>query len=142
VAWIASIGAHLALYGRVDVALDPFPYNGTTTTCEALWMGVPVVALRGERHAGRVGASLLTAAGLPELIAETADDYVDRAAALAHDRARLAGLRAGMRTRLAASPLCDADGFARRMEAAYRVLWRRWCDGEAPAPPSSPGRAG
>ena len=71
-AWLPSWAAHLALYHRVDIALDPFPYNGTTTTCEALWMGVPVVTLRGDRHAGRVGASLLTQVGLTNWIADSA----------------------------------------------------------------------
>src|SRR5262249_17914221 len=79
---LADVAEHLALYGRVDIALDPLLYNGTTTTCEALWMGVPVVTLRGDRHAARVGSSILTATGLPSLIAETSDDYVDIATRL------------------------------------------------------------
>src|SRR5262249_10314205 len=82
----AATAEHLAVYGRVDIALDPLPYNGTATTCEALWMGVPVVTLRGERHAARVGASILTALGLERLIARTPDDYVTIAADLARDR--------------------------------------------------------
>lgn len=127
VSWSAVARDHLALYGRVDVALDPFPYNGTTTTCEALWMGVPVVTLRGDRHAGRVGTSLLTAVGLPELIADTPEAYVDLAVELARDLDRLASLRATLRERVRASALCDAAGFARDMETAYRAMWRRWC---------------
>src|SRR5262249_9454792 len=83
VAWLPNAAAHLALYERIDVALDPFPYNGTTTTCEALWMGVPVVTLQGDRHSTRVGASLLTQGGLTDWIAESADDYVETALALA-----------------------------------------------------------
>jgi protein O-GlcNAc transferase len=124
---------HLALYDRVDIALDPFPYNGTTTTCEALWMGVPVVTLRGDRHAARVGASLLTQIGLSDLIADSPEAYMEIAVALAGDLARLADLRRSLRPRMAASPLCDAPAFARKVEAAYRTMWRRWC--ETPAIP-------
>ena len=119
---------HLQAYGGIDVALDPAPYNGTTTTIEALWMGVPVVALAGgDRHAARVGASLLGHAGAAEFLARDGDDYVRISVALAADRARLAGLRGELRRRLLASPLVDAPAFARKLEAAYRSLWRRWC---------------
>jgi protein O-GlcNAc transferase len=118
---------HLAFYGRVDIAIDTFPYNGTTTTCEALWMGVPVVTLAGAVHAGRVGLSLLTAAGLPELIAATPTEYVARAAALAGDRVALSRLHAGLRERVRQSKLCDAAGFTRAMESALRLIWRGWC---------------
>ena len=126
-AWLPGSAAHLSLYDRIDIALDPFPYNGTTTTCEALWMGVPVVTLKGDRHAARVGASLLTQAGLEEWIASSIDDYVETALRLAADPQRLNDLRRGLRARLVASSLCDAQGFARRMEAAYAGLWQRWC---------------
>jgi protein O-GlcNAc transferase len=118
---------HLDLYARVDIALDPFPYNGTTTTCEALWMGVPVVTLAGERHASRVGASLLTAVGLDGLIARDHDAYLGAACALAGDADGLAALRASLRERMRASPLCDGDDFASAIEAAYRAAWKRWC---------------
>src|SRR5262249_21369194 len=118
---------HLAAYGGVDIALDSLPYNGTATTCEALWMGVPVVTLRGERHAARVGASILTAIGLDHLIAHTPDDYVTIAADLAPDRNTLAALRLGLRERMRASPLCDGTSFARAVERAYRSMWREWC---------------
>jgi predicted O-linked N-acetylglucosamine transferase (SPINDLY family)/ADP-heptose:LPS heptosyltransferase len=125
---------HLAAYGRVDVALDPLPYNGTATTCEALWMGVPVVTMRGERHAARVGASILTAVGLDDLIAQTPDEYVALAAGLARDSGRLSKLRASLRERMRSSPLCDGAGFARAVEGAYRTMWRDWCAaGTAPA---------
>jgi len=127
VPWVESRAGHLDLYGRIDVALDTFPYNGTTTTCEALWMGVPVVTLKADRHAGRVGASLLTTLGLEELIANTTQAYVAAVAALAGDLDRLADMRAGLRQRLQASKLCDRAGFARDIEAAYREMWRRWC---------------
>jgi predicted O-linked N-acetylglucosamine transferase (SPINDLY family) len=120
---------HLALYGRVDIALDTFPYNGTTTTCEALWMGVPVVALAGDRHAGRVGVSILTQLGLMDLIADTSRDYVRIAVELANDRTRLSGLRNSLRPRMADSPLCDATSFARAVEDAYRAMWLKWCEG-------------
>ncbi len=129
--WVAGSTHHLAFYERVDIALDPFPYNGTTTTCEALWMGVPVVTLRGERHPGRVGASLLGRIGADEWIADTEDDYVARAVALAADRQRLRALRRSLRGRVAASPLCDRVAFARDMETAYRRMWQGWCGAPA-----------
>ncbi|HEY5790818.1 MAG TPA: hypothetical protein VIX81_09345 [Gammaproteobacteria bacterium] len=130
---VADRSEHLRVYHRVDIALDCMPYNGTTTTCEALWMGVPVIALRGDRHAARVGASILTHAGLPELVAEDADDYVAKAVALAADAARLRGYHAGLRDRLLGSTLCDADGFARQVEEAYREMWRRHVDSSSDA---------
>ena len=118
---------HLALYNQVDIGLDPFPYNGTTTTCEALWMGVPVITLAGEVHAGRVGVSLLSSVGLTELIADTADQYISLAVELAGNVNRLSSLRANLRGRVAASPLCDGQTFTHALEAAYRSMWRRWC---------------
>jgi predicted O-linked N-acetylglucosamine transferase (SPINDLY family) len=126
---VPGMANHLAYYHRLDLALDTFPYNGTTTTCEALWMGVPVITLAGRTHAGRVGVSLLTRVGLPELIAENEDDYVQRAVTLARDPERLAALRAGLRPRMTQSPLCDGPSFARHVEAAYREMWRGWCAG-------------
>ena len=132
---------HLALYGRVDIALDPLVYNGTTTTCEALWMGVPVVTLRGDRHAARVGASILTTTGLTALIAETTDDYVDIATQLASEPDALAEVRAGLRERMRGSPLCDTARFARAMERAYRDAWRGWCMAQAAARKTGAGPA-
>lgn len=114
---------HLSLYSMIDVALDPFPYHGTTTTLEALHMGVPVVTLAGDRHAARVGVSLLRTMDLHECVAEDVDDYVAKAAALARDPARLASLRSTLRARLARSDLCDAPAHARRLEAAIRAAW-------------------
>ena len=128
VAWLPSGAAHLALYDRVDIALDPFPYNGTTTTCEALWMGVPVVTLRGDRHAGRVGASLLSQVGLADWIAGSTDDYLEIAAKLAGAPSLLTELRHSLRPRVAGSPLGNGSAFARKIEAAYRTMWLRWCE--------------
>ncbi len=120
---------HLGIYAEVDIALDTFPYNGATTTCEALWMGVPVVALRGDRHAGRVGASLLTNTGLEDLLADDTGSYVETAVTLAHDVDRLTELRAGMRDRFRDSPVMDAPGYVRALEDAYRGMWHDWCHG-------------
>lgn len=125
---VRSTTDHLALYGNVDIALDTFPYNGTTTTCEALWMGVPVIAMAGDRHAGRVGVSLLRGLGLDELIASTPDDYRRVAVELATDPVRMAGYRTALRERMRCSALTDAAGFARDIEAVYRVMWRKWCE--------------
>lgn len=118
---------HLAHYRRIDIGLDTFPYNGTTTTCEALWMGVPVVSLAGDCHAGRVGVSLLSQIGLHDLIASNAEEYVSLAVALAADSARISSLRSTLRERMRASSLCDAPAFARKIEAAYRRMWGKWC---------------
>jgi predicted O-linked N-acetylglucosamine transferase (SPINDLY family) len=122
---------HLDLYGQVDIGLDPFPYNGTTTTCEALWMGVPVVTMLGERHAGRVGASIMHQVGMTELlVAGDVNAYVNKALFLAGDVHRLAELRRNLRSRLANSPLCDARSFAENIENEYRKMWQRWCEME------------
>jgi len=118
---------HLQSYERLDLALDTFPYNGTTTTCEAMWMGVPVVTVRGDNHAGRVGASLLTNVGLPDLIAANVDQYIELAVKLSNERERLAELRRTMRDRMRASPLMDGVAMAKRLESAYRTMWRQWC---------------
>jgi protein O-GlcNAc transferase len=127
VAWAPGIRGHLDLYNQIDIALDTTPYNGTTTTCEALWMGVPVIALAGNLHAGRVGVSLLHAAGIPELIAGSPEDYIRIAAQLAADAKRLAALRAGLRTRLKASRLLGGAAHARDFEGLLRSVWREWC---------------
>lgn len=119
-----SIEEHLSMYAEVDVALDTFPYNGATTTCEALWMGVPVVTLAGESHASRVGASLLTACGLERFIADSPDEFVRIAASLSQSAAELRVMRSAMRDRVASSPLCDGPGFAHRFEGALLEAWR------------------
>ncbi len=117
----------LDAYNRVDVALDTFPYSGTMTTMEALWMGVPVVALAGDRMVARQAAAHLTAAGLGELVGGDAEEYVRFATGLAEDFARRAALRKELRERLARSELMDAEGLARALEDAWRGMWRRWC---------------
>lgn len=120
---------YLELFAHVDIALDPFPCNGGTTTCDALWMGVPVVALIGGTFLSRASYSVLHAAGMPELAAADEAGYVRLAAALAGDPSALAARRADMRARLAAAPLTDAEAFASDLEAVYRDVWRRWCAG-------------
>ena len=127
VGWVNHPRQHLEHYQQVDVALDTFPYHGTTTTCEALWMGVPVVSMAGQTHLSRVGVSLLNCVGLPELIAESTEEYVSIAADLAKDLPRLAELRRTLRPRMQGSALMDAPRFTRNVEAAYRQMWRNWC---------------
>ncbi len=122
---------HLALYSRIDIALDPFPYCGTTTTCEAMFMGVPVVTLAPPPpqggHAERVGASLLANVGCNAWISPDREAYVRLAATMAADRHGMARVRDMLRLRLLASPLCDAQAFVNRWELALRGLWLRWC---------------
>jgi len=123
----AGTAEHLACYHRIDVALDTFPYHGTTTTCEALWMGVPVITHAGDCHVSRVGASLLTAVGHPEWIARDEDDYIHIAATLAADPARLRTLGRELRSQVLASPLMDHAGQATRFGTALRECWQAWC---------------
>lgn len=125
--FIDSAQGHLGTYHEVDIGLDSFPYHGTTTTFEALWMGVPVVTLAGKTHVSRVGVSILSRMGLEELIAENAERYVEIAVALAQDQKRLAELRASLRDRVAAKGLTDGTAFTRQLESAYREMWRRYC---------------
>lgn len=124
----ANHEAHFRAYHQVDIALDPFPYPGITTTMEALWMGAPVLTMRGDRFISHQGETILHNAGLPEWIAADTDDYVEKAAAFARDTKTLAALRAGLRGRLLASPLCDAPRFARNLEEALRRMWWNWCE--------------
>jgi len=121
---------YFRLYDRIDIGLDPFPFAGGTTTCDALWMGVPVVTLAGDRPTSRAGVSILSNAGLPELIARTHTEYASIATQLARDVPRLVELRKTLRPRLELSPLTNADRFATHIEAAYRLMWQRWCESE------------
>jgi predicted O-linked N-acetylglucosamine transferase (SPINDLY family) len=127
--WTRERAEHLEAYNGLDIALDTVPYNGGTTTCEALWQGVPVVSLTAPTHAGRMGASILNAAGLPELLATSADDYVARAVSLAADPDRLNGYRSRLRAQLAASPLLDGPAFVGAFEQGLREAWTLWCTG-------------
>jgi predicted O-linked N-acetylglucosamine transferase (SPINDLY family) len=129
----------LELHHEIDLALDPFPYNGGATSCHSLWMGVPFVTLAGDRYMARMGGSLLNAVGLGELIAHTPEAYVALAARLANDQSRLAAMRSSLRERLAASPLMNAPEFARNVERAYRQMWQTWCERGRASPESFSG---
>lgn len=118
----ATTQAHLSRFAEIDIALDTFPYNGTTTTCEAIWMGVPVVTLAGQAHRSRVGASLLSSVGLGDLVARDPDEYLSVAAGLAADRQRLNIYRRTLRERMQRSPLMDARRLAASLENAYREM--------------------
>ncbi|MDA1090171.1 MAG: tetratricopeptide repeat protein [Proteobacteria bacterium] len=120
----------MARYNDIDIGLDTFPYNGGLTTCEALWMGVPVITLVGDTFAGRHSLSHLSTVGLSELVATDEDRYRNLAVDLAGDPKRLAGLRAGLRKHMAASPLCDGPAFAGNFAATLRGAWQTWCASE------------
>ena len=125
--WLSKPEGHLALYNEIDIALDTFPYNGTTTTCEALYMGVPMVTMTGQTHCSRVGVSLLTTVGLADsCIARTPREYVKKAMRLASDTDALAEIRRTLRPRMEHSPLMDVESFTRNLEDAYRDMWNRW----------------
>ena len=111
----------------MDIGLDCFPHNSGTTLFETLYMGVPFVTLQDRPSVGRLGSSILEGVGHPEWIARTEDEYVEIAVALAADLMKLAALRAGLRHEMASGPLMDEPGFARKVETAYREMWRRWC---------------
>jgi protein O-GlcNAc transferase len=121
----AATGDHLRNYNDIDISLDTFPYNGTTTTLESLWMGVPVVTLAGNAHAGRVGVSILTRIGLTGMIADSLERYCAIALFLANDAARLDKLRLNLRAAVAASPLCNGVDFTRSLEQAYTAMWEK-----------------
>ncbi len=118
---------YLRLQQRADIALDPFPFNGHTTTCDSVWMGLPVVMLAGQTYPTRFGGSVLRNVGLEHCIARSVDQYIDTAVALSSDVEALAQLRRQLRERMAASPLVDFQGFCRHVEEAYRDIWRQWC---------------
>lgn len=122
-----QVADYWRLLAGADLALDPFPCNGGSTTCESLWMGVPTLTLAGATFRERAGLSLLTNVGLTEFITHDLDAYVATAVALARDPARLARVRAGLRERMRASPLLDAKGYARDLESLYRAAWKTWC---------------
>lgn len=132
---------HLELYNSIDIALDTFPYNGTTTTCEALWMGVPVIILKGEAHMSRVGVSLLTNMGMEEFITETPHDYVEKAMSLAKNPKNLSRLRQRQRNAMSRSPLMDGHNFTRNLERAYQKMWLHWCSRANEPLPGSPRAA-
>ena len=123
---------YLAQYGEVDIALDPFPRTGGATTADALWMGVPVITLAGERMIERQGVSMLTAVGLEELVAQNAEEYTARAVTLAQDKQYRQELRQTLRSRMQASPLCDSQGLAGSLERAYAAMWSRWSASRPP----------
>ena len=126
VSHIPSVFDHLRLYNRIDIGLDTFPYNGTTTTCEALWMGVPVITLAGKTHRSRVGASLLSNVGLEEFIAESVEDYVEKGVSLANNVKKRKSIRRDLRSRMARSFLMDGDRFTRSLERTYRWMFNEW----------------
>lgn len=123
--WLPA-AEYMHQYQQIDIALDPFPYTGGTTTCNALWMGVPVITLAGRTAIGRGGVSILSNVGLQEFIAGSVHGYVQLATALANDRNRLEHLRRSIRGQMERSPLMDANQFAADVENAYRKMWRRW----------------
>lgn len=118
---------YLELIAQVDLALDTFPFNGHTTTCDCLWQGVPVVALAGNSYVSRFGSSGLATLGLDRLVADSVEQYIAKAAGLAGDPQCLRELRCSLRDGMQASALMDYPGFTRNLEAAYRQMWRTWC---------------
>jgi protein O-GlcNAc transferase len=124
----APLAEYFRRYQQIDIALDPTPYCGGTTTCDALWMGVPVVSLAGMTAVSRGGSSILSNVGVPELVARDSEDYVRIATELARELPRLSSLRDLLRSRMRISPLMDAPTYAKDLESAYRRMWRAWCD--------------
>jgi len=143
--WLPA-GGHLHGYDHVDISLDTYPFNGCVTTLEGLWMGVPVITLKGDPYIARVGSAILEALDLACLCARTPEQYIAKAAALAANLQALGRIRGSLRRRMQASRLCDARRFAGELEGAYRRMWRRWCDnqrsGVRPVPSKVEGSQG
>ncbi len=135
-----GIEDYMRLGHEADIALDPYPFNGGVTSCHALWMGLPVITRAGETAASRVGASILGGLGLAEWVASDSDAYANKAIALAHDTAKLAALRASLRTRMETAGLLDGPGLASEVENAFRGMWRTWCATQGELNPGSPAR--
>jgi predicted O-linked N-acetylglucosamine transferase (SPINDLY family) len=123
-----SADEHFAMYNKIDIALDTFPYPGVTTSVEALWMGVPVLSLRGDRFLTRTAGSIAHNAGLPDWVATDENDYVAKVLTFASNLERLAVLRSGLRQQVLASPLFNAPRFARHFESALYGMWEKWCE--------------
>ncbi|KAL5710544.1 hypothetical protein ACHQM5_021092 [Ranunculus cassubicifolius] len=124
---------HMQAYSLMDISLDTFPYAGTTTTCESLYMGVPCVTMAGSVHAHNVGVSLLTKVGLGQLVAKTEDEYIQSAVKLASDITELSKLRLSLRNLMLSSPVCDGRNFILGLESVYRNMWHRYCRGDVPS---------
>jgi predicted O-linked N-acetylglucosamine transferase (SPINDLY family) len=122
-----SVMEQMKAYRQIDIALDTFPYHGTTTTCEAMYMGVPVITLAGRSHLSRVGVSLLETVGIQDFIANNTDEYIEKAVALASNPNLIKALRQKLRYMMLNSPLCDSITFTSNLEKAYRAVWIRWC---------------
>jgi predicted O-linked N-acetylglucosamine transferase (SPINDLY family) len=118
---------YLELHDEIDIYLDTFPHAGHTTSMDALWMGVPLITLKGQTAVGRGGVFLLANLGLEELIAQTEQEYLEKAVKLAGDLPRLRELRSTLRQRMERSPLMDAPKYARNIESVYRQMWHTWC---------------
>jgi protein O-GlcNAc transferase len=125
--FIPSNTGHISTYDVMDVALDPFPYNGTTTSCEAMWMGVPFITREGDRHCARVGMSLLKSVGLDDWIAYSDEEYVEKAVMVSKNPDKLWEVKRTLRQKMQESALCDSKGFAKKFCTALRTMWEKWC---------------
>lgn len=125
--WVSDTNQHLDIYNQIDIALDTFPYHGTTTTCEALWMGVPVITLAGNTHVSRVGVSLLSSVELQELIADSVDDYIQKVISLASNQKQLQDLRTNLRQKMLNAPITNKTLITKSIEDAYLNMWQNLC---------------